>query len=220
MKVFASWSGGKDCALAVYKAMSQGHQVAYLVNFISEDGKRSRSHGIRREALALQAKAIGIPLIQAKTSWEEYEKNFKETCRELKQQGVEGGVFGDVDLEEHRAWVERVCGELGIKPLLPLWQIEPKRLLDEFLKLKFQAVVVATKLGASLLGRGLDKALMAELKRLGCDLLGENGEYHTFVTTGPIFKRSLKIIPGQRMTRGDVSFLDISVELESVSTTP
>src|SRR3990170_4854086 len=119
MKIFASWSGGKDCALATYKAMAQGHYVSYRVNFVSEDGERSRSHGISSDALVRQAKAIGIPLIQVKTSWEEYEANFKKTIRELKKQGVEGGVFGDMDVAEHRQWVERVCGELGIKPLLP-----------------------------------------------------------------------------------------------------
>lgn len=214
MKVFASWSGGKDSALATYKAISQGHQVIYLVTFLSEDGQKSRAHGIRREVLAMQAEAIGVPLIQVKTSWEEYERNFKKTCRELKQRGVEGGVFGDVDLEEHRAWVERVCGETEIKPLLPLWQIEPASLINEFLKLKFKAIVVATKLDNSFLGRSLDKTLITEFKRLNCQLLGENGEYHTFVTEGPIFRKSLKIIDAQKRTKEGTFFLDIAVKLE------
>ena len=120
MKVFSSWSGGKESALATYKATSQGHQVLYLVNFISEDGERSRSHGIKAEVLDLQAKAIGIPIVQVKTSWEDYEKNFKKVVEKLKEKGIQGGVFGDMDLEEHREWLERVCGELEIKPILPL----------------------------------------------------------------------------------------------------
>ena len=213
MKVFASWSGGKDCSLATYKAMAQGHQVLYLVNFISEEGGRSRSHGVRSEALALQAKAIDIPLIQVKTSWEEYEDNFKKTVRELTSRGVEGGVFGDMDLEEHRGWVERVCGELEIKPHLPLWQAEPDSLLSEFLELGFKAIIIATKLGNSLLGRNLDRVLLSEIREFGSHLCGENGEYHTFVTGGPIFKRSLKVTPGERERKEDAWFLDISVEL-------
>jgi diphthine-ammonia ligase len=213
MKVFVSWSGGKDCALAAYKAMSQGHQVLYLVNFISEDGQRARSHGIRREAIALQAKAMGIPLTQVKTSWEEYEENFKQAVRELKNKGVEGGVFGDIDVEEHRQWVERVCGELEITPLLPLWQTDPAELLSEFFRLGFKAVVVATKLGQSLLGRGLDESLIAEIQGLGAHPSGEHGEYHTFVTDGPILKRPLKLTGGEIRERDDTWLLDISVGL-------
>ncbi len=213
MKVLVSWSGGKDCALAAYKAMSQGHQVSYLVNFISEDGERSRSHGIRREVIALQAKAIGIPLIQVKTSWEEYEENFKQAIRELKNKGVEGGVFGDIDIEEHRQWVERVCGELGIKPLLPLWQTDPGELLSEFLRPGFKAIVVATKLDQNLLGRGLDKSLLTEIQGLGAHPFGEYGEYHTFVTDGPIFKRPLKVTRSEIREKDDAWLLDISVEL-------
>ena len=213
MKVFVSWSGGKDCALAAYKAMSQGHQVLYLVNLISEDGERSRSHGIRREVIALQAKAMGIPLIQVKTSWEQYEENFKQAVRGLKNKGVEGGVFGDIDIEEHRQWVERVCGELGIKPLLPLWRLDPGELLSEFLRLGFKAIVVATKLDQNLLGRGLDKSLLTEIQGLGAHPSGEYGEYHTFVTAGPILKRSIKVTRGEIRVRSDARLLDISVEL-------
>ena len=84
MKVFSSWSGGKECALATYKAISQGHEVLYLLNFISEDGERSRSHGIKASVVALQAEAIGIPLIQVKTSWENYEENFKKVVGDLR----------------------------------------------------------------------------------------------------------------------------------------
>jgi uncharacterized protein (TIGR00290 family) len=213
MKVFVSWSGGKDCTLAACKAMSQGHQVSYLINFISEDGQRSRSHGIRREVIALQAEAIGIPLIQAATSWEEYEENFKRVVGELKNEGVEGGVFGDIDIDEHRQWVERVCSELGIKPLLPLWLMEPEELLNEFIEMGFKAIVVATKLDKSLLGRSLDEQLLNEIKGFGAHPSGEYGEYHTFVTDGPIFQRLLKVIQGEVRRKGDIWLLDISVEL-------
>jgi len=213
MKVFVSWSGGKDCALAAYKAMSQGHQVLYLVNFVSEDGLRSRSHGIRKEVIALQAETIGIPLIQARTSWGEYEENFKRVVGELKNKGVEGGVFGDIDVEEHRQWVERICGELGIKPFLPLWLADPEELLDEFIGVGFKAIVVATKLDKNLLGRGLGQPLLAELKELGAHPSGEYGEYHTFATEGPIFQRPLKVARGEIGKRDGSWLLDISAEL-------
>jgi diphthine-ammonia ligase len=214
MKVFASWSGGKECALATYKAISQGHKVLYLVNFISEDGERSRSHGIRASVLALQAEAIGIPLIQVKTSWENYEENFNTVARELKDKGIEGGVFGDIDLEEHREWVERVCGEVGIKAFLPLWQVRPEELIDEFLRLEFKAMVVATRLEEDLLGKVLDKALVTQITKLGSHPCGESGEYHTFVTAGPIFGRALKVTKGETKREDNVCFWEISAELQ------
>ena len=214
MKVFSSWSGGKECALATYRAISLGHEVSCLVNFISEDGTRSRSHGIKADVLALQAQAIGIPLIQVKTSWEDYEDNFKKIVGELRDKGVEGGVFGDMDLEEHREWVERVCSEVGIKAFLPLWGIKPEELIDEFLGLGFKAMIIATTLEKDLLEKVLDKALVNRITNIGSHPCGEGGEYHTFVTSGPIFKKALKVTQGRTARRDDAWFLEISAELK------
>jgi diphthine-ammonia ligase len=214
VRVFSSWSGGKECALATYKAIAQGHEVLCLLNFVSEDGERSRSHGIKAGVLALQAEAIDIPLIQVKTSWENYEENFKKVVRKLKDKGIEGGVFGDMDLEEHREWVERVCGEVGIKAFLPLWGIKAEELIDEFLKLKFKAIVIATRLEEGLLGKLLDKALVRQISKLGSHPCGESGEYHTFVTAGPIFRRALKVTKGERERKDNAWFWEISAELQ------
>ena len=214
MKVFSSWSGGKECALATYKAISQGHEVLYLLNFVSEDGERSRSHGIKAGVLALQAEVIGIPIIQVKTSWENYEHNFKKVVRELRNKDIEGGVFGDMDLEEHREWVERVCHEIGIKAFLPLWGMKAEKLIEEFLKLKFKAIIVATRLEENFLGKLLDKALVRQISEIGSHPCGENGEYHTFVTDGPIFRQALKVTRGERKKRDNVWFWDISAELQ------
>jgi len=213
VKLFSSWSGGKECALATYKAISQGHEVLYLLNFVSEDGERSRSHGIRARIVALQARAAGIPLVQVKTSWEDYEENFKKAVGKLRNKGIEGGVFGDMDLEEHREWVEKVCSEVGIKALLPLWGTKPEELIDEFLRLKFKAVVVATRLDETFLGKVLDETLIGEISKLGSHPCGENGEYHTFVTEGPIFRKALKVTNGQSKKMDNVWFWDISAEL-------
>jgi diphthine-ammonia ligase len=214
VKVFSSWSGGKECALATYKAISQGHEVLYLLNSISEDGERSRSHGTKASVLALQAEAIGIPLIQVKTSWENYEENFKNVVRELKDKGIEGGVFGDIDIEEHREWVKRVCSEVGVKAFLPLWGIKPGEIIEEFLKLKFKAIVVATRLEENLLGKALDQALVRQISKLGSHPCGENGEYHTFVTDGPIFRKALKVTSGESKKIDNIWFREISAELQ------
>jgi diphthine-ammonia ligase len=214
VKVFSSWSGGKESALATYKAISQGHEVLYLLNFISEDGERSRSHGTKASVLALQAEAIGIPIIQVKTSWENYEENFKKAVRELRNKGIEGGVFGDIDVEEHREWVERVCSEVGIKAFLPLWGIRAEELIEELLKSKFKAIIVATRLDENLPGKVLNKALVRQISKLGSHPCGENGEYHTFVTDGPIFRKALKVTSSESKKIDNIWFREISAELQ------
>jgi len=214
VKAFSSWSGGKECALATYKAISQGHKVLYLLNFISEDGKRSRSHGTKASVLSMQAEAIGIPLIQVKTSWEDYEDNFLKVVRELQDKGIEGGVFGDMDLKEHREWVERVCSEIGIKAFLPLWGMKSEELIEELLRLKFKAIIVATRLDENFLGKAFDKALVRQISKLGSHPCGENGEYHTFVTDGPVFRKALKVTGGEKKRRDNVWFWEISAELQ------
>ncbi len=200
--------------MATYRAISQDYQVSYLVNFISENGERSRSHGIKAEVLRMQSEAMGIPMVQVRTSWENYEENFKKVVRNLKKEGIEGGIFGDIEVEEHREWVERVCAELGIKPFLPLWGCEPEELIADFWALGFKSVVVATRLDESLLGRDLDRAFLTEIQKFNCHPCGESGEYHTFVTGGPIFKKSLKVIQGKREKRDDVWFLELAAEFE------
>jgi len=108
MKVFASWSGGKESCLACYRAMLKGFEVVYLLNFVDEHGTRSRSHGIPLHLLDLQAEAFEIPIVHVRTTWDDYERNMKKAVEELKTEGVEGGVFCTVDLIEHRVWNERV----------------------------------------------------------------------------------------------------------------
>ncbi len=171
------------------------------MNFISEDGHKSASHGIKSSVLALQSEAIGIPMIQVKTSREGYEGNFKKTVRALKDEGIEGGVFGDIYVVEHKDWIERVCGEIGIQAILPLWDSDTSKLIHEFLEYGFKSLVVATQLDESLLGKDLDEEFVRKLIELGADPCGEKGEYHTFVTGGPIFKKGLKVTQGKKEKR-------------------
>jgi len=201
MKAFVSWSGGKETSLACYRARQNKQvEIKYLLNMISEDGRHSRSHGVNSELLRIQAEAIGIPIIQRKTTWQDYEEEFKKALLELKKEGVEAGIFGDIDLQEHRDWVERVCRDVEIKPLLPLWKEERERLLRDFIRLGFKAIVIAVRgdlLDREWLGRRIDEEFIDGLKRLGdIDLCGEKGEYHTFVFDGPLFSRGLDIQEG------------------------
>jgi uncharacterized protein (TIGR00290 family) len=212
--VFVSWSGGKESSLACYRAKVNGLTPSYLLNMTSEDGSRSRAHGLAQQVLLLQAEAIGIPLVQRKTSWKNYEDNFKKAVLELKEAGVEGGVFGDIDLEPHRKWVKRVCKEIGIRPYLPLWGKEQKKVLEDFINLGFKAIVVAIiseVLDERWVGRRVDGEFLKDIIRIeSITPCGEAGEYHTLVIDGPIFKKKIKIVDSKIVRRKEHRLLDIS----------
>lgn len=214
MKVFASWSGGKESCLACFNAIASGLKVSHLLNMVTMDAKKSMTHGISSELLALQSRAIGIPIIQQRTTWSDYERDFRKAIMGLKKEGVEGGVFGDIDIQEHRDWVERICAESNIKPILPLWWRSRRKLLSDFITAGFEAVVVAAK--ADIFEREwvdhrVDEELVEHLEKLlGVDICGEYGEYHTFVVNGPIFKNSIKILACSKVLRDGYWFLNIS----------
>jgi len=213
-QVFTSWSGGKDSCLACYRAAVSGLNVRYLANMITEDGKRSRTHGQSAELLQVQSQAIGIPLVQRRTTGDNYEIEFKSMLLALKQEGVDGGVFGDIDLDEHRQWVERVCQEVDITPHLPLWGQAQEKILRDFIESGFEAIVVVAKadlLGEEWLGRKVDLDFLSQLKqKLDTRLLcGEAGEYHTFVTDGPLFHHRIEIQETNRVLREGRWFLEI-----------
>ena len=197
MKLFASWSGGKDCILALYRVLEERkHHVAYLVNMCDKETDLSRSHGIDIGLIREQAQSIGIQIIQERTDFKGYESKFKQVIEQLKKQGVEGGIFGDIYLQEHRDWIERVCGEMEITPFFPLWHEDTQSLLAEFVKAGFEANIVSVrhdKMGKEWLGRRLDQDFIDEITQTTMDPCAENGEYHTFVHHGPIFAHALNI---------------------------
>ena len=214
--VFVSWSGGKDSCLACYQAGSNGLKVSHLLNMINEDGTRSRSHGLSAEVLQLQSQALEIPLVQQRTNWDNYEANFKSMLRAFKAEGINGGVFGDIDLEEHREWVERICQQVDIIPHLPLWGLAQEKIMKDFIGLGFEAIVVATKadlLGEEWLGRRIDLdflGLLDELRKTKeITPCGEAGEYHTFVIDGPLFKQRIEVIEAKKVLREERWFLEI-----------
>lgn len=171
-----------------------------LFTMLHENGEISRSHGISRALLERQARTLGIPIRFGSATWDGYEQAFKEEISGLKASGVEAGVFGDIDLQEHRDWVERVCGETGIVPLLPLWGGDHAGLARDFAELGFRAVVVSVKrelLGAEWLGRDLDLQAIEELEEVGVDPSGEGGEFHTFVYDGPLFGHPVEFRTGE-----------------------
>jgi len=188
---FFSWSGGKDSMLALHRALDAGVQVEALLAMFDETGERSRSHAIPRSLMQAQADALGIPLVMQNASWTSYEAVFVEQLRAFAAQGITHGVFGDIDLQPHRDWEEKVCAAAGLTAMLPLWH-EPRRaLVDELLGLGYRARIVcvdARWLDASFCGREFDAGFLVDLPE-GVDACGENGEFHSFVFDGPRFER-------------------------------
>ena len=191
MKVFSSWSGGKDCMLALYRLQKSGQfNISYLVNMCDAENSVSRSHGIKQDLIVCQAEAMDIPLIQKKTRRQDYEQNFKSVIMQLKKENITGGVFGDIYLWEHRHWIERVCTEWGVEAIFPLWDNPVIELADEIIREGFKTLTVsvnAKNLTEDFLGREYDSAFVAELAKLdGIDVCAELGEFHTFVYDGQL----------------------------------
>ena len=220
MKMFVSWSGGKDAVFACYKVMQNtNRKPAVFLNMITKSGKHSRTHGIGIELLKAQSKAIGVPIMQRKTTWNSYEEEYKKALSELKSQGVTTGVFGDIDLQEHRDWIERVCKEMGIKAILPLWKKEREEIMAEFKKKGFKAIVVAVNgnfLGKEWLGRIIDNQFIKEIKKTNIDLCGEKGEYHSFVYDGPIFKHPVELIGKGSVFKDNHWFLRLKLKNKAI----
>jgi uncharacterized protein (TIGR00290 family) len=155
----------------------------------------SVSHAMSKILISKQAHSLDIELIQKATSRKDYENNFKEVIELLKKKGVSAGVFGDIYLKEHRVWIERVCNEMKIEAIFPLWGIETKILLSDFVNLGFQTIIVSVNkvmLNKSWLGKVINKEFINDILLLeNIDPCAENGEYHTFVYNGPNFNETV-----------------------------
>lgn len=194
MKAFFSWSGGKDSMLALHRALEAGYEVAALLTMFDESGDRSRSHGLPPNVLQAQADALGIPLVTARASWQDYEAVMIRQLKAFAAEGISVGLFGDIDLQAHRDWEEKVCAEAGLRAELPLWGEERLALVQEFLALGYEARVVCINgrdLDRSFCGRWFDPAFVRDLPP-GVDACGENGEFHTAVIAGPNFRQRVE----------------------------
>lgn len=208
-----SWSGGKDCCLALLRA-SATHEIVAMLTMFGEDGSRSRSHGLRPEVVEAQAARLGIPAHVETCTWPTYTDRFIGLLARAAAHDITHVIFGDIMGDAHRAWDERVCGEHGLAPVMPLWG-EPTRLLaQEFIDRGGEATFVTVRppqLDASWLGRRLDDAALHELEQRGVDPCGEFGEYHTVVTNCPAFSSALRLQPGRQVESGGCIAIDFEV---------
>ncbi|MEW6326051.1 MAG: diphthine--ammonia ligase [Thermodesulfobacteriota bacterium] len=212
-KAAALWSGGKDSCLAWQLAREQGYEVDTLINFYS--GERSRSHGLPTALIHDQAKAAGMPIIQKEVKGNSYEEAFRNTLAELKERGIENLICGDIYLMEHRSWLERVVGEAGVSPVFPLWDRDTGELIADFVKQRFEAIIVAASsdtLGKEWLGCPIDGDFRQKLEGLPhkIDPCGELGEFHTLVISGPRWPGRLKVLETAPIEEDRHYFLNIT----------
>ena len=208
-----SWSSGKDSCLALYRAIQSGGKIKYLMNFISREYQRVAFHGAPAELVDFQSQALGIPLLQRETTKDNYEEVFRKTLRELKKNGICQLVRGDIFLIDLRDWVEDVCASEGMGVISPIWGDSSEDLLREFVGIGFKSVLTsaqAEKLNKDWVGRTIDEKFIEDLKSVpGVDLCGENGEFHSFVYDGPIFKKHIDITKTDKVLINGYWFLDI-----------
>jgi diphthine-ammonia ligase len=189
-KAFCSWSGGKDSCLALNRSIKNGYEITHLLTMFDETGLRSRSHSVSVEIMRAQAEALGLKSITPQASWQNYETVFVEELTRLKAQSFDAAIFGDIDLQAHRDWEEKVCAQAKIEAVLPLWNENRLDLVNEFLREDFRAVVICVNekfLDKSFCGRVFDDQFIKDLPA-EVDACGENGEFHTFVFDGKLFR--------------------------------
>jgi len=205
-----SWTGGKDGCYSCHRAMAEGYHITHLLHFRSV--RKRGSHELNNEVVRAQADAMEIPLIQK--DFTSYEEEFKNTVRDLREQGerIDAAVFGHI--KTHKPLVDRICGELDLTLLMPLWKRNSKRLLEEMRESGLEIVVVSAKeslMGKEWLGGKIDEKFIDELKRQdsSIDPCGENGEFHTLVTDAPMFKKKIIITGSDRVLQDGYWYLDI-----------
>ena len=207
-KVIVSWSGGKDSAIALYEILKdKNYQVAALLTTVTEDYDRISMHGVRRVLLEGQAAALGFTLekvlIPKNASNEEYESNMGKVLSKYKEAGTTAVVFGDIFLEDLRKYREDKLAGLGMRGIFPLWKRDTRELARSLATLEFKAITTCVDnqaLGRQFVGRVIDGHFLSELPA-GVDPCGENGEYHSFVSEGPIFKERVAYTPGEIILR-------------------
>jgi diphthine-ammonia ligase len=191
-----SWSGGKDSCFSLMKAIRSGYEPKVLLNVLNEEGKISRSHGIPHQILEAQAAAASLPVRCISSSWQDYEKKFTAALSSLKNEyALEYAVFGDIDLQPHRDWEEKVCANAGLHAVLPIWKQNRKELVIQMLDEGIETMIVSCNetMGEHFIGRMITPELVNELEALGVDACGENGEYHTLVINCPLFTKKITV---------------------------
>jgi uncharacterized protein (TIGR00290 family) len=216
-KILLSWSSGKDSAWALHILRRQGeYEIAGLVTTVNSAFDRVAMHSTRRALVEQQAEAAGLPLQIVDLPWPcanaDYERIMKRVCDQAVTQGITGFAFGDLFLADIRAYRERQLQGTGLKPIFPLWQMPTRDLAREMIAAGLRAKLVCVdpaKLEPKFVGCDFDEQLLADLPP-GVDPCGENGEFHSFVYAGPMFRREIPVVAGEQVQRDGFWFCDVA----------
>ena len=206
-RAFMSWSGGKDSALSLYLAQQAGLRIDSLLTSVNKSLDRVSMHGVRRRLLEAQANALSLPLhtleLSENPGMEEYETALRQRHQSLKTEGYTDGVFGDIFLEDLKAYREALLAKDELRCVFPIWKMDSKDVVQKFLAEGFKAIVVcvnAAHLDQSFCGRLMDERFFADLPK-GVDPCGEHGEYHSYVFDGPNFSKPIAFEKGEIVFR-------------------
>ena len=209
-KVVISFSGGKDCALAMNRLIKEGKwEIDSLLTTVTDDYNRTSMHGVREELLEKQAESLGVKLrkvrIPSLCSNEMYQQKMAAAVQRIKDDGIHYMMFGDIHLQDVKEYRETMLKGTGVKPVFPLWGEKPEDLINEYFTEGFRTrltCVDSEQLNPAFVGREIDSEFITEYPS-NADICGENGEYHTFVFDGPIFSFPIKHTLGEQRVAAD-----------------
>ncbi len=215
-KVLLSWSSGKDSAWTLYLLRQRPDlEVCALVTTFNSAADRVAMHAVRRALVEAQAERAGVPLWPVELPWPcsnaDYEARMRTVCERAVAEGITAVAFGDLFLEDIRAYRERQLAGTGLDPLFPVWQLPTGPLGREMVRAGQKALITCvdpSRLDASYAGRAYDDELLDGLPA-SVDPCGENGEFHTFVYDGPVFSRPIPVRSGETVTRDGFVFADV-----------
>jgi len=215
-RILLSWSSGKDSAWSLHLLRQRGeYDVAGLLTTFNEEADRVAMHGVRRELVERQAAAAGLPLWAVPLPWpcsnEQYEVLMAQTCARAVAEGIEGVAFGDLFLEDVRAYREKQLKDTGLEPVFPVWGMPTGALAKEMIASGMRAKLTCIdsgKLDGSFAGREFDESLLSALPE-GVDPCGERGEFHSFVYAGPMLDAVVPVSVGQTVVRDQFVFADL-----------
>lgn len=207
MKTYFNWSGGKDSSIALFRMMETGNTPELLLTSVNATHNRVSMHGVRRELLEIQAVETGIPLetleLPEQPDMNTYNTLMGEKMNGLKQRGFSKAVFGDIFLEDLKKYREEKLAAAGIEAVFPIWKEDTRSLAEYFINEGFKAIIVCVNerwLDSSFCGRELDHSFLNDLPP-NVDPCGENGEFHSYVYAGPVFRNDISVKKGALVHR-------------------
>jgi uncharacterized protein (TIGR00290 family) len=216
MRILLSWSSGKDSAWSLHVLRQRGeHEVVGLLTTFNEEADRVAMHAVRRELVERQAAAAGLPLWAVALPWpcsnEQYELLLARACAKAVAEGIEGVAFGDLFLEDVRAYREKQMKDSGLRPVFPVWGLPTRALAEEMITGGTRAKLTCVdtgKLDRSFVGHEFDGELLSALPE-NVDPCGERGEFHSFVYAGPMLEGVVEVAVGETVVRDQFVFADL-----------